>query len=72
MLLIQQVSEKMIASDYVRCPCCKRGRICDKPSGTRIKDVPQRDTPINGNEPTVILKCPKCGKKFSIQLNNTK
>lgn len=57
---------------HVRCPCCKTGRICDKPSGTRIKDVPQRDTPINGNEPTVILKCPKCGKKFSIQLNNTK
>lgn len=70
MILIQQVSEKTIASDFVRCPCCKTGRICDKPLGSRIRAVPQGDTPICSNGSTVILKCPKCGRIFRIQLNN--
>ena len=36
MLFIEQVYEKSnIKSDYVRCPSCKRGRLCDKPIGEK-------------------------------------
>ena len=71
MLLIQPFSEKTIKSDYVKCPSCKTGRLCDKPSGIKIRAVPIDDTSING-ENKIILKCPKCASKFVIQLNNTK
>ena len=34
MIFIQQVYEDAdIKSEYVRCPSCKRGRLCDKPKG---------------------------------------
>lgn len=68
MLIIQQVSEKStVISDYVRCPSCKTGRLCDKPAGTRIRAVPLDDTLIDGTG--IILKCPKCAKKFTLQFH---
>lgn len=70
MLLIQQVCEKTMISDNVRCPVCKTGRICDKPLGSQIRAIPQGDITMNSNGSTVILKCPKCGRIFRIQLNN--
>ena len=69
MLLIQQVSENVAAIDYVRCPSCKSGRLCDKTLGVQIRAVPVTDASLNRSVPRLILKCPKCGKKFSIQLD---
>ena len=63
------ISEKTIKSDFVRCPSCKTGRLCDKPQGIKIRAVPIEDTSVNG-ENKIILKCPKCGRKFIIKLNN--
>lgn len=37
MLLIQQLYKpQRLKSDYVLCPACKRGRLCDKPQGEKI------------------------------------
>ena len=37
MLLIEQIYEHNdIASDYVKCLACKRGRLCDKPAGEKV------------------------------------
>ena len=68
MLLIQQVSEKINSCDYVRCPSCKSGRLCDKTLGVQIRAVPITDSSLNKDDPGIILKCPKCGKKFEIQI----
>ena len=36
MLIIEQIYESSdIKSDFVRCPSCKKGRLCDKPAGER-------------------------------------
>lgn len=69
MLLIQQVSEKFNSCDYVRCPSCKSGRLCDKTLGVQIRAVPITDSSLNKDDPGIILKCPKCGKKFEIRLD---
>ena len=47
MLLIQQVSEKINSCDYVRCPSCKSGRLCDKTLGVQIRAVPITDSSLN-------------------------
>ena len=40
MLLIEQIYEpNNIRSDYVRCPACKRGRLCDKPVGEKAMAI---------------------------------
>lgn len=65
MLLIEQIYEPNdIASDYVKCLACKRGRLCDKPAGEKVMAIAIRgDIPKNTTH-RIILKCPKCGQKF--------
>ena len=37
MLLIEQIYETNgLKSDYVKCPVCKQGRLCDKPMGDKV------------------------------------
>lgn len=69
MLLIEQIYEpNNIRSDYVRCPACKRGRLCDKPVGEKAMAIAiQGDSPRKRSN-GVILKCPKCSKQFLISL----
>ena len=67
MLLIEQIYEpNNIRSDYVRCPACKRGRLCDKPVGEKAMAIAiQGDTAKTRNS-RIILKCPRCSQKFVI------
>lgn len=67
MLLIEQVhGQGNIRCDYVKCPACKRGRLCDKPVGEKAMAIAiQSDTsPKRGSQ--IILKCPKCAQRFAI------
>ena len=51
MIFIQQVYEDAdIKSEYVRCPSCKRGRLCDKPKG----DISSIFSPLSLNRFTII------------------
>lgn len=67
MLLIEQIFEQdSIQSDFVRCPACKRGRLCDRPTGEKVMAIAIRgDTSLRKSN-RIILKCPKCSQKFLI------
>ena len=67
MLLIEQIYEpNNLRSDYVKCPACKRGRLCDKPVGEKAMAIAiQGDTAKTRNS-RIILKCPRCSQKFVI------
>lgn len=70
MLLIEQVCEKSnIKRDFVKCPSCKRGRLCDKPVGAKVSTNIANFEHDNVTDPQIIIKCPKCGKKFIIHLS---
>ena len=70
MLFIEQVYEKSnIKSDYVRCPSCKRGRLCDKPIGEKATVIALKSGHSERTSSRIILKCPKCSQKFIIHLS---
>lgn len=65
MLLIEQIYEpNNIRSDYVRCPACKRGRLCDKPVGEKAMAIAIQGDTAKIRNSRIILKCPRCSQKF--------
>lgn len=67
MLLIEQIYEpENFKFDYVRCPVCKRGRLCDKPVGEKAMAIAIRGDSPQKRSSRIILKCPKCSRKFVI------
>lgn len=69
MLIIEQIYESSdIKSDFVRCPSCKKGRLCDKPAGERATVIALKPDHVGKTSSKIILKCPKCGQKFMIHL----
>lgn len=67
MLFIEQIYEPNdIASDYVKCLTCKRGRLCDKPVGEKVMAIAIRGDIPKKTTNRIILKCPKCGQKFLV------
>lgn len=70
MILIEKVYEDVdIRSEYVRCPSCKRGRLCDKPKGDVATVIALKTDHQGGTGSKIILKCPKCSQKFLIHLS---
>ncbi len=55
-----------IQYDYLKCPACKKGRLCDKPAGEKVKtrSTPDGISLDQGN--WLILKCPNCSQKFAV------
>ena len=40
MLIVERIGEsKKMCSDMVKCPLCKRGRMCDKPNNIKVKTI---------------------------------
>ena len=67
MLLIEQIYEpNNIRSDYVRCPACKRGRLCDKPVGEKAMAIAIQGDTAKTRSSRIILKCPRCSQKLVI------
>ena len=70
MIFIQQVYEDVdIKSEYVRCPSCKRGRLCDKPKGDIATVIALKTDHQDKTGSKIILKCPKCSQKFLIHFS---
>ena len=70
MIFIQQVYEDVdIKSDCVRCPSCKRGRLCDKPKGDIATVIALKTDHQEKTGSKIILKCPKCSQKFLIHFS---
>ena len=67
MIIIIEFDENTsLKRNYVKCPSCKTGRLCDKPSNIKAKAIPT-DTDVSERvDNHIILKCPKCAKKFTI------
>lgn len=72
MLLLQQLYHpQRLKSDYVICPACKRGRLCDKPQDEKIAALSlSGNTEVLGSFRGLILKCPRCAQKFIISIDN--
>ena len=71
MLMIEQVHEDTdVLSDHVKCPTCKRGRLCDKPAGVRVTVLTLKAEALSKQNCRIILKCPKCSAKFLIYFSD--
>lgn len=72
MLLIRQLYyPQRLKSDYVLCPACKRGRLCDKLQGENIAVLSlSGNTEVPGSFHGLILKCPRCAQRFIISIEN--
>lgn len=72
MLLIRQLYyPQRLKSDYVLCPACKHGRLCDKPQGENIAGLSlSGNTETPGSFHGLILKCPRCAQRFIISIEN--
>ena len=71
MLLIEQIFESTnLKSDHIKCPSCKRGRLCDKPIGEKVTAIAIRGNAANYRGNRIILKSPKCGQKFILTFTN--
>ena len=69
MLLIEQIYETSnLKIDYVRCPVCKQGRLCDKPVGDKVMVIAVSEEPRHQTGSRIILKCPKCAQRFFITI----
>ena len=70
MLIVERIGEsKKMCSDMVKCPLCKRGRLCDKPNHIKVKTIVGRLIRNSKETVSVIVKCPSCGQKFNIYLS---
>jgi hypothetical protein len=70
LLFIEQVYNDLnIKSDYIRCPLCKHGRLCDKPIGEKAVAIQLNEGYREQDGDCIILKCPKCSQKFVIHFS---
>lgn len=52
--------------DYIRCPKCGKGRLCDKPRGAKVSLLH-----IDGKGlDHVVVKCPCCSSRYLITADN--
>lgn len=70
MILIQQLYvDDDIKSDFVKCPSCRKGRLCDKAVGEKATALSVSiDEKISKNKASIILKCPKCAARFLVHV----
>ncbi len=61
MLLIEQVyGQGNIKCDYVKCPACKQGRLCDKPVGEKAMAIAvQGDSHLQRSYPEMSQMLPE-------------
>jgi len=56
--------------DILKCPVCKRGRLCDVLHSGIVTVRSEQDTGSDGIAASVVVKCPKCSSKFIIYIQN--
>ena len=68
MILLQKIYiDEDVKSEFVKCPNCGRGRICDKAVGEKAAAISvSPDTNLLKSKATLILKCPRCSSKFFV------
>ena len=67
MLLIEYIFDpNTMKSDHVKCPACRRGRLCDKPIEEKAMTIAIQGNFLRKQNNGIILKCPKCSKQFLI------
>ena len=75
MLLIEQIYETNgLKSDYVKCPVCKQGRLCDKPMGDKVMVIAVSEGTGHQTGNRIILNVPNADSDLSLQYqkNNSK
>ena len=67
MLLIEQIYETNdLKSDYVKCPVCKQGRLCDKPMGDKVMVIAVSEGTGHQTGNRIILKATPHREKCQI------
>ena len=71
MIIINQLPKEIpVECEYVKCPICKKGRLCDRAKTTNHIRVISSCTVIDPLMSGIILKCPACAQKFSINISS--
>ncbi len=67
MIHISKIENEQYAEyDYIRCPKCGKGRLCDKPRGAKVSLLQ-----IDGKGlEHVVVKCPRCSSRYLIAADN--
>ena len=67
MIMISKIDDEDTAQyDFVTCPGCKKGRLCDKPRGEKVSILQIYGDSLNH----VVVKCPKCGSRYLVTASN--
>ena len=67
MIKISKIDDEgYIRYDFVICPSCGKGRLCDKPKGARVNILHIDKTGLDH----VVVKCPKCGSRYLISVQD--
>ena len=67
MIMVRIYDDATLDTDYVRCPLCGKGRLCDKPKSHKVTIYDKCIDKNAEKEGFIVLKCPKCSVKSIIQ-----
>lgn len=54
--------------DFVICPICGKGRLCDKSPNTQIQSIKNTIKIFQKANDCIVLKCPKCAHLFLLSI----
>ena len=62
MICLSMIMDTNVPYEYVRCPTCGKGRLCDKPKDAKVSLLPAEDKGTDH----VVIKCPRCSARYLI------
>jgi len=62
-IMVSKILDDDTKYDYVLCPKCGRGRLCDKPHGTKVNILQIHKNEVSEH---IVVKCPKCSSRYLI------
>ncbi len=62
MIQLSMVVDTNESYEYVRCPTCGKGRLCDKPKDAKVSLLQIAGKGLEH----VVVKCPRCSARYLI------
>jgi len=64
------IDEKQQKLKTIKCPKCKRGRVCDVSFASKIRLTHSMQNIVNNDGNGIFIKCPKCGIPVIFSMQN--